>query len=102
MSEPVRVQPDELHIASLVVHVMPQTLSHVAQALLLVDDAQVHGTHPDGKLVVTLEGPNAGAIMDKVAQIQQIAGVLNVSLVYQHAEPRHFMNQEVGNDQHPA
>lgn len=102
MSEPVRVQPDELHIASLVVHVMPQTLSHVAQALLQVDDAQVHGTHPDGKLVVTLEGPHAGAIMDKVAQIQQIAGVLNVSLVYQHAEPRHFMNQEVGNDQHPA
>lgn len=102
MSEPVRVQPDELHIASLVLHVMPQTLSHVAQALLQVDDAQVHGTHPDGKLVVTLEGPHAGAIMDKVAQIQQIAGVLNVSLVYQHAEPRHFMNQEVGNDQHPA
>ena len=35
-------------------------------------------------------------------QIQQIDGVLNVSLVYQHAEARQFMNQEVGNDQHPA
>lgn len=102
MSEPAPALSDELHIASLVVHVMPQALSHVAQALLQVDDAQVHGSHPDGKLVVTLEGPNAGAIMDKVAQIQQIAGVLNVSLVYQHAESRHFLNQEVGNDQHPA
>ncbi len=102
MSEAGRAVTDEIHIASLVVHVMPQALSRVEQGLAGVVDAQVHGTHPDGKLVVTLEGPNASAIMDKVAQIQQIAGVLNVSLVYQHAEPRHFLNQEVGHDQHSA
>lgn len=102
MSDSAPAIADELHIASLVVHVHPQALNQVAQGLLQVDDAQVHGTHPDGKLVVTLEGPNAGAIMDKVAQIQQIEGVLNVSLVYQHAESRHFLNQEVGHDQHPA
>ena len=102
MSEPARAALDEVHIASLVVHVLPQTLARVAQGLLQVDDAQVHGSHPDGKLVVTLEGPNAGAILDKVAQIQQLDGVLNVSLVYQHAEPRHFLNQEVTHDQHPA
>lgn len=93
---------DELHIASLVVHVLPQALSRVEQGLADVADAQVHGTHPDGKLVVTLEGPSAGAIMDRVAQIQQLAGVLNVSLVYQHAEPRHSLNQELDHDQHPA
>ncbi len=102
MSEAAHAKPDEIHIASLVVHVMPQALSSVEQSLLGVADAQVHGTHPDGKLVVTLEGPSGGAILDKVAQIQQIDGVLNVSLVYQHAEPRHFLNQEVVDDQHSA
>ncbi len=94
--------PDDIHIASLVVHVLPQALSRVEQALASVADAQVHGSHPDGKLVVTLEGPSGSAIMDQVAQIQQIAGVLNVSLVYQHAEPRHFLNQEVVHGQHSA
>ncbi len=102
MSDAGRVTPDDIHIASLVVHVLPKMLSQVEQALASVDDAQVHGSHPDGKLVVTLEGPNGSAILDQVAQIQQIEGVLNVSLVYQHAEPRHFLNQEVVHDQHSA
>lgn len=93
---------DEVHIASLVVHVDPRSLSGVEQGLQAVVSAQVHGTHPDGKLVVTLEGPSASAIMDDVAQIQQIEGVLNVSLVYQHAEPRHLMNQGAAHDQHSA
>ena len=102
MSETRHAIQDEIHIASLVVHVLPQALSSVEQGLAGVENAQVHGTHPDGKLVVTLEGPNASTIMDRVAQIQQIEGVLNVSLVYQYAEPRHFLNQEVIDDQHPA
>lgn len=93
---------DEIHIASLVVHVLPQALSRVEQRLAGVADAQVHGSHPDGKLVVTLEGPSGSAILDQVSQIQQIEGVLNVSLVYQHAEPRHLLNQGAAHDQHSA
>jgi len=89
---------DELHIASLVVHVMPQALGAVEQALLAMDDMQVHGTHPDGKLVVTLEGPTAANIMDQIAEIRQITDVLNVSLVYQHTEPRQSLNEGIHND----
>ena len=47
---------DELHIASLVVHVAPASLTGVAQAVTGVDGLVLHGTHPSGKLVVTLEG----------------------------------------------
>lgn len=79
---------DELHITSLVVHVVPDQLTAVEQALSQVDGLQVHGTHPTGKLVVTLEAPRAGVILDRVAQIQEIPGVINASLVYQHADSR--------------
>lgn len=89
---------DELHIASVVVHIHPDTLQHVEQALRQRQDMQVHGTHPDGKLVVTLEGPSASHIMDLISDIRQIAGVLNVSLVYQHTEPSHLLNEGVNHD----
>jgi len=89
---------DELHIASLVVHVRPEALEQVEKALQAMHDMQVHGTHPDGKLVVTLEGPTAANIMDQVADIRQIEGVLNVSLVYQHTEPRQSLIKGVTHD----
>lgn len=98
MPETLHLMVDELHIASLVVHTMPQALDPVEQALAKMGSIQVHGTHPDGKLVVTLAGPSADFIMDQVAQIRLIDGVLNVSLVYQHAEPLQLLNEGVSHD----
>ena len=86
---------DELHIASLVVHVVPASLTRVAQAVTGVEGLVLHGTHPSGKLVVTLEGPSAASILDSVAHIEHLEGVINVSLVYQHAEAWHSLHQEV-------
>lgn len=98
MHERVPTAAEEMHIASLVVHVMPDALCSIERALTLYDDMLVHGTHPDGKLVVTLEGATAGDIMDQVSQIRQIEGVLNVSLVYQHTEPRQLLKEGVPHD----
>lgn len=98
MHERVQTRVEEMHIASLVVHVIPDALCRIERALALYDDMQVHGHHPDGKLVVTLEGATAGDIMDQVSQIRQIEGVLNVSLVYQHTEPRQLLNEGVTHD----
>ena len=98
MPETLHLMADELHIASLVVHTMPQALDPVGQALTTMGPVQVHGTHPDGKLVVTLEGPSADFILDQVAQIRLVDGVLNVSLVYQYAEPRQLLNEGVSHD----
>lgn len=89
---------DELHIASLVVHVLPNALSEIEQALTTFEELQVHGTHPDGKLVVSLEGPSANFIMDQISEIRLIHGVLNVSLVYQHTEPLQLLNEGVTHD----
>ncbi|MEG0052727.1 MAG: chaperone NapD [Comamonas sp.] len=89
---------DELHITSLVVHVIPQALAQVAHGLAAIDGAQVHGSHPSGKLVVTLEAPHAREILDRVSQIEQLQGVINASLVYQHAESWQSLNQGVEHD----
>jgi periplasmic nitrate reductase NapD len=98
MHERIKAMTEEMHIASLVVHVVPDALRSIERALVAYEDMQVHGTHPDGKLVVTLEGSTASEIMDQVSQIRQIEGVLNVSLVYQHTEPRQLLNEGVTHD----
>lgn len=89
---------DELHIASLVVHVTPSALHHVAQSLAQVESGAIHGSHPDGKLVVTLEGGSADFIMDQIAKIREIRGVINVSLVYQHTEPQSSFHEGLSHD----
>ena len=77
---------DETHITSLVVHVLPPHLAALEQQLGGLEGAQVHGRHVSGKLVVTLEAASAGAILERVAQIEGLPGVIKASLVYQHAE----------------
>lgn len=96
-SEPTETHTD-LHITSLVVHVLPQALAPVAAGIVTIKGAQVHGSHPAGKLVVTLEAAHAREILDCVSQIEQLDGVINASLVYQHVENWQSLNQEVTHD----
>lgn len=44
-----------------------------------------------GKLVIVIEGASTGALLAQMDQIRTIKGVLNVELVYQHAEEESIM-----------
>lgn len=92
----------DLHITSLVVHVMPEALAQVTGKVATFDGVQVHGSHPSGKLVVTLEASCAKDILDCMSRIEQIKGVINASLVYQHVESAQSLNQEGEYGQHQA
>lgn len=84
----------ELHIASMVVYSTPSRAALVADEVLKLEGAEVHG-ETNGKLVVTLEAATADEMMDKVRTIQHIDGVLSAPLVYQHAEDLDTMNEEI-------
>ena len=96
-SDPIDANTD-LHITSLVVHVLPKALEQVVVGIVKIKGAQIDGSHPAGKLVITLEAPHAGEILDRVSQIEQLDGVINASLVYQHVENWQSLNQEVAHD----
>ena len=51
--------------------------------------------HRGDELLQDLRGPE-GALMDRVDQLRAVPGVLNVLLVYHHAEPRDALEAEVG------
>ena len=79
--------PAEMHIASVVVQVLPRLLDAAAAAVDRMPSARLHGRSASGKLVVTLDGNTASEILDQVGELQGLPGVVNVALVYQHIEP---------------
>ena len=83
----------ELHIAGLVVHAMPQRLAAVRDAVSGLPGACVHGDSPQGKLVVTLETDGADPLLATLRHIQSMRGVVSASLVYQCADSLDAMNE---------
>lgn len=85
----------EVHIAGIVVYAEPALLDSVLSCIGEVPGADVHGADANGKAVVTLETDSARRAMDHIDAMRELPGVLNVALVYQHAEPLAALDQEV-------
>ena len=86
---------DELHIASLVVHAMPERMDDASRRIASVQGARIHAATPAGKLVVTLEGASGDEILAAVNRIQRADGVMSAALVYQYADSREAMMEEM-------
>jgi len=85
----------EIHIAGVLVQVRPLMLGALHGRIDALGGAEVFQTHADGRMVVVVEGGCTAAVLDTVDAIRALAGVLNVALVYQHAEPLSAMQQEI-------
>jgi nitrate reductase NapD len=86
---------EEMHIAGLVVHSMPERMQRVSDAIIAIPGARVHGTSAAGKLVVTLEASSAREMTAKVTRIQFSDGVLSAALVYQYADTVRAMSEAI-------
>jgi periplasmic nitrate reductase NapD len=87
--------PEELHIAGIVVHVLPESVQQVMESIAGLSGVEIHASTRDGRLVVTLEAPSARAIAARMDDIQQLDAVLSASLVYQHNEALEAMMEDV-------
>lgn len=86
---------EEIHIAGLIVHATPATVEQVKRNLALLPKSRVHAAASDGRMVVTLETDSTKRTLDYMDAIRALDGVINVALVYQHAEDANAMNEEV-------
>ncbi len=87
---------NESFITSLIIRTNPPAFVSVCQALVAINGLEVHGQQPEiGKLVVLLERPTMREIQDILTDINNISGVLNASMVYQHAEPNTSLNEVI-------
>lgn len=95
--QPERAAPPlgEVHIAGVLVHIRPPYLPDVRVAVSLLPHAEVTHATDDGRLVAVLEAESARGVMQQVDAIRALRGVVNVALVYQHAEPEEDMSKEI-------
>lgn len=74
--------PDPLvHIASLLVRTTPAAERAVRERIAAMPAAELHSTQTAGKLVVVLESADSRLIADTATELQQLPGVLTVSIV---------------------
>ena len=83
----------DLHIASCVARVRPEEMVSAIERIEAVIGCAVSARDVIGKVVVVLEGASTGALLDQMDQIRNIPGVLNVEMVYQHAEEESVMKE---------
>ncbi len=85
----------EVHIAGVIVCCQQAQIEATKTRIGLLPGAQLHAQSPEGKLVLTLETDSIKRTLDCIDAIRALPGVMDVSLVYQHAESLAAMEQEV-------
>ena len=75
---------DDLCISSLVVQAQPALLDQVRDAIEGIDEAEVMAHSEQGKLVVVLDTRDNRQAADTITAIQNTAGVLSATLIYQY------------------
>ena len=84
-----------MNISSAIVHVAPQRLDQVRQALLAMSGVEIHAESEEGKLIVVLEDEDLKAAADKYVALHGISGVASVAMVYQYSDEEPEVNEEV-------
>ena len=83
----------DIHIASCIARVRPEALARTIAPIEAITGSPVSARDANGKLVIVIEGASTGALLEQMEQIRNIAGVLNVEMVYQHAEEESVMKE---------
>lgn len=74
--------PEELHIASFIVHCWPDHLAAVKAQVERTEGLETGAESPEGKLVVIAEGPHQRQLLETVELLESQPGVLECILVY--------------------
>jgi nitrate reductase NapD len=76
----------ELHISSLVVHVLPSKARAVREAIGELDGTEIHAVTADARMVVTLETKSEADFLMRFAEIDNLSGVVSTALVFHQVE----------------
>jgi len=84
----------DVHIASFVVQHRPSAAARVAAAVAAYSDLELAVAGDTGSVVVC-ESPDRRVLTERIDALRETPGVLNVLLVYHHAEPRAALDQPI-------
>lgn len=78
---------DEVHIASFIVHHRPDALTAIEQLVAATPGAEI-AARDTGRCILLHECGGTRELLACMDAVQATPGVVGVSLVYHHAEPR--------------
>ena len=85
--------PDgKTEIASLVVHVRPERLDEVSQAIWALSGAEVAASDGCGKLVVTIEARPGDRLGEKLTELSVMPNIISATLVYHAISEQDFFD----------
>ena len=88
-----------LNICGCLVHSMPDKAESVIAAINAIEGGEVHA-HEDGRIVVTVEDTETRLASDQIMEMQQIPGVITVTLTYHHFENADDVDAPLDHPQH--
>jgi periplasmic nitrate reductase NapD len=91
---PVGLDDPVVHIASLLVQATAIGCEAVRSIVHTLPGAELHETGHAGKIVIILESADSRAIANATAELQQLSGVLTVSIVAHLTENASAMEQQ--------
>lgn len=92
---------DLVHIASFVVHHLPEAGVRIDAELATLPGAEL-ALREGGRSVVLCEGDDDSGLLDRVQALDRLSGVLSVCLVHHHAESRHTLYPKEAVDEQPS
>ncbi len=84
-----------VHIASLLLHIVPDALDRLRRVVAELPLAELHATAHPAKFAVLLEAGNEQLLADATERLQNLRGVLTVSIVAHLSESARYLDQPV-------
>ncbi|WP_370980092.1 chaperone NapD [Agaribacterium sp. ZY112] len=86
----------ETHISSVIVYFQPESAAAVQQYIESFDNAEFHrdDSH-EGKAIAVFECPSLHHTKVVIEELQQQQGVVNVSMIYHHAEDNDALEEKI-------
>lgn len=84
-----------VHIASLLLQVMPARVAAVREAVAALPSAEFHPTGHPGKFAVVLEAADERALAQATETLTQLQGVLTVSIVAHLTEDAATLDEQM-------
>ena len=75
-----------MRVSGVVVRAQPGRIAEVSKRLSALPGVELHGAHPDGHMVLTVEDGEGYSTEDSLLQVHIAEGVLSASLVYQYCD----------------
>lgn len=86
---------DDVHIVSLIIHVLPEYKNEVLSRANKMPQAECHSTKKDNKFVLVFEAESDAVLSSSMDEINNWQGVMSTQLCYHHCETNESMQEEI-------